>query len=362
MSGLRILLTNHTLADRGGSDLYVRDVARALLARGHRPVVYSPVLGTVCDDLRLATVPVVDDLDRIAEAPDVIHGQHHLETMTALLHFPGVPVVFVCHGWTPWEEAPPLFPRILRYVAVDEVCRDRLVLQHGVPRDATEVLLNFVDLDRFQLRRPLPERPLRALLFCNEDGPHVGVVREACLEAGITLDLTGRAFGNATSSPEALLPQYDLVFGKARSAIEALAVGCAVILISAAGLGPMVRTGDLDRLRSLNFGIRALRDPLTVIGLRARIAAYDAADAAAVSARVRASAGREQAVDRLIALYHEILGRWRATVPADDESKAAARYLRSIALAFKWTMRERAGLEKRLADAEARLRGNAVGG
>jgi hypothetical protein len=52
----------------------------------------------------------------------------------------------------------------------------------------------------------------------------------------------------------------------------------------------------------------------------------------------------------------------RATVPAEDESRAAARYLRSIALAFKWTMLERAGLEKRIADAEARLHGNAGGG
>src|SRR2546430_4332475 len=31
-----------------------------------------------------------------------------------------------CHGWLPWEETPPHFPRILRYVAVDHTCRDRL--------------------------------------------------------------------------------------------------------------------------------------------------------------------------------------------------------------------------------------------
>jgi glycosyltransferase involved in cell wall biosynthesis len=359
MSGLRVLLTNHTLADRGGSDLYVRDVSRALLARGHRPIVYSQVLGTVCEDLRLATVPVVDDLDRIAEPPDLIHGQHHLETMTALLHFPRVPAIFVCHGWVPWEEAPPLFPRILRYVAVDEVCRDRLVLQHGIPPEATEVLLNFVDLDRFQPRGPLPSRPQRALLFCNEDGPHVTAVREGCAAAGIVLDVVGRAFGNATASPEALLPHYDLVFAKARAALEALAVGCAVVLVSAVGLGPMVNVEDLERLRSLNLGIRTLGQPLTVAGVRERVERYDALDAAAVSRRIRSSAGRDEAVDRLIGIYHDALARWpMAAVSADDESRAAARYLWSIALAFKWTTLERANLHKRIEDAEAQLRAN----
>jgi hypothetical protein len=102
MTPLRILLTNTTLGDRGGSSLYIRDVATALLARGHHPIVYSPLLGTVAEDLRIATVPVVDNLDAVGVAPDVIHGQHHMETMTALLHFPGVPAVFCCHGWLPW--------------------------------------------------------------------------------------------------------------------------------------------------------------------------------------------------------------------------------------------------------------------
>lgn len=62
MPGLTVLLTNHTLGDRGGSDLFVRDVAASLLSRGHRPV-YSPLLGTVAEDLRVATVPVTSDLD-----------------------------------------------------------------------------------------------------------------------------------------------------------------------------------------------------------------------------------------------------------------------------------------------------------
>jgi hypothetical protein len=135
--GLKILITNNTLAQRAGTELYVRDVAIALLKRGLKPIAYSTILGDVAEEIRRATVPVIDRLDSLSAPPDLIHGHHHLETMTALLHFPSVPAIYFCHGWLPLEEAPPVFPRILRYVAVDETCRDRLLDAHGI-QETTE--------------------------------------------------------------------------------------------------------------------------------------------------------------------------------------------------------------------------------
>src|SRR6266545_2771918 len=132
---MRILIANNTLAGRGGSELYVRDVATGLLKRGHTPIAYSTVLGDVARELLAATVPVSDDLNKIAVVPDIIHGHHHMETMTALLHFPNVPAINFCHSWTNWAEKPLHFPRILRYVAVDHTCRDRLTFQHGIPEE-----------------------------------------------------------------------------------------------------------------------------------------------------------------------------------------------------------------------------------
>ena len=90
---LRILITNNTLAGRAGTELYVRDIALALLNRGYHPIAYSSLLGEVAQELRAATVPVIDRLDALAVPPDLIHGHHHLETMTALLHFPRVPAI-----------------------------------------------------------------------------------------------------------------------------------------------------------------------------------------------------------------------------------------------------------------------------
>ena len=66
MQPISVLFTNNALGARGGSETYIRDVALALLQRGHRPVAFSLLLGDVAEELRRATVPVVDDLKRLA--------------------------------------------------------------------------------------------------------------------------------------------------------------------------------------------------------------------------------------------------------------------------------------------------------
>jgi glycosyltransferase involved in cell wall biosynthesis len=330
--GLKILITNNTLAGRAGTELYVRDVAIELLKRGHTPVAYSTLLGAVADELRGATVPVIEHLDALATPPDLIHGHHHIETMTALLHFPGVPAIYFCHGWLPWEELPPKFPRIVRYVAVDETCRDRLVHEHAIPEERVRLILNFVDLKRFKPRNPLPEKPMRALVFSNNatENGNLGAVRQACVSANIELDVVGGGVGNPTDRPEQLLPNYDLVFAKGRAALEALAVGTAVILSDAAGVGPLVTTANMQALRPLNFGIRTLQNPINPDSFIREIARYDARDAMEVSLRARRVASMDNTLDQLIALYEEVLKEHRKSQPADHaaELRAASNYLR----------------------------------
>jgi len=336
MSALRILITNHGLKERAGSELYVRELALWLLRNGHSPIVYSSKLGEVASEIRQATVPVVDDLADLAVQPDLIHGQHHVETMTALLHFPHTPAVFFCHGWLPWEETPPHFPRILRYVAVDDTCRDRLVCEHGIEEEVVRVILNFVDLKRFVPRGELSAKPRRALVFSNSasETTYVANVREACRRAGISLDVVGSKAGRTSERPEKILGQYDIVFAKARCALEALAVGTAVVLCDQAGVGPMVTTTELERLRRLNFGIRTLQESVDSDTLEKEIARYDATDAMEVSRRVRRACGSEEALSEIVALYKEVIADYKQRPMPDleAESRAAAAYLRQLPL------------------------------
>jgi hypothetical protein len=339
MGGLRILIANATLATLTGTETYVRDLALGLLRRGHTPIVYAPELGEIARELRDATVPVVDDLCGLGATPDIIHGNHNTELMTALLRFPGVPAVFFCHSWTDWISSPPSHPRVLAYVAVDDTCRDRLVCEHAIPEERLRVMLHAADLERFSPRTPLPERPRRALVFSNNANQwtHLGAVREACARAGIELDVIGSGVHAQTSSPESVLGNYDLVFAKARCALEALAVGAAVILCDARGSGALVTAAELERLRRLNFGIRTLSEKLDPDLLLREISRYDAGDAAEVSRRIRDSSDLGSVVDDALTLYEEVIAEHRG-LPAPDaaeEGRAAAAYLRWLTLTLR---------------------------
>lgn len=334
---MRILLTNNTLGPRAGSECYLRDVALRLRRRGHDPIAYSRVLGDVADELRRATIPVVDDLGKLGSPPDVIHGQHHLETMTAALRFPQVPVISFCHGWLPWEEMPARAPNVVRYVAVDETCRDRLVSEEGIAPRTIDLVYNFVDLERFEQGPELPRRPRRALVFSNQasERSYLPVLREACARHGLTLDAIGS--GTAPSaSPEDVLPRYDIVFAKARAALEAMAVGRAVVLCDQVGLGEMVTSASFDGHRRRNFGIRSLSKRLSVDAVLAELERYDADDAARVSARIRSEASLDDTMLALEGIYERAAAAGPTiVVDAGAVGEAASAYLARVGDVFK---------------------------
>lgn len=310
---MRVLFTNNTLAERAGSELYVRDVAIALARRGHQPVCYSTLLGAVAEDLRAATIPVIDNLAQLAVPPDIIHGQHHLDTMTAALRLPGVPVVYFCHGWDPWEETPPRFPTIQLYVVTSDLIHERLQCMYGIASEKIRVIRNFVDLARFQLRSSFAPRPRRALAFGNylPEAGCLETLRQACAARGIELDAMGTSSGRIEAHPEEALGQYDIVFGMGRCALEALASGAALIVCGYAGLGDMVVPDNYGEMRRFNFGLRCLRQPLTVEAVTTAIDRYDAGQAKCVSLRARSEIDLDDAVTQILAVYQEAVAGYR---------------------------------------------------
>ena len=236
---LTILITNIWLADRAGSEVVVRDLAVGLARRGHKPIVYSPTLGAVAAEIAARGIAVIDDLQKLAEAPDIVHGQHSIPAAEALIRFPDAPAIYVCHSFDMWLEAPVHFPQIGAYVAVDEACRDRLVHTEGIAPARVVILRNAVDLKRVPARpRELAAHPRSALAFakaCN-----VPQVAAACEKLGIAYHAIGQAAGRVVADPEQEMVKFDLVFTSARGALEALCCGCAVIVCDGRGLAGLV--------------------------------------------------------------------------------------------------------------------------
>jgi hypothetical protein len=345
---LRILITNRVLLRGSGTETVVRDLAVGLRRLGHEPMIYTPVAGAVGDQVRAQGLAVFTDIREVNPVPDIIHGQHHAETLTALTRFPDTRAIFVCHDATAWHDDPLLFPRVLRYVAVDHRCLKRLEANGKIPSQNIRVLLNAVDLSRFKPRSPLPAKPRRAAIFSNyaSQHTHTGAVMKACQSLGIALDVIGKASNTATAKPEAVLPAYDLVFAKARCALESMAVGSAVVLCDFAGLGAMVRRANFSEFRKLNFGAGTLVRPLDPQLIAAEIQNYDAQESTLVSELARTQANLNDAALEWVELYNEVLAEHgirderAAEIRHSAELAAIAEYL------VKWGYDARVEMEK----------------
>ncbi len=313
MKPMRVLITNYSIEYRAGTELYVRDLAVGLMRAGHRPMVWSPRLGELANEFRQAGIPITDTLDSDLPTPDLIHGHHHDETLAALARFPDRPGLYVLHDAQAWQDLPPQHPRLLRYLAVDELCQERLIA-NGIPFDQTEVQPNWVDLARFRPRAALPAVPRRALAFANtaQEGSFLPMLRETCARAGIELDVAGSGSGNTVSAPEQVLGNYDLVFAKARAALEALAVGCAVVVVDLRGVAGMVNTGNVEQWRRWNYGRALLDKPHNVDLLAEEIASFDPNDAHECSQFVRTNCSLDRSVAGLVHSYDAILKRWES--------------------------------------------------
>ena len=316
---MRILITNLFVARYSGSETVVELLADGLRQAGHAPMILAPTLGPQADRMRARGHVLVDRVAALPARPDVIHAQHTPVALAAMAAFPDVPAVFTCHSALFEVEAPRPHPQIRAWVAVDELCRERC-LSRGVPAERLTVIPNAVDLHSFTRRSPLPERPARALLLSKNRG-HQELVRQACAGRGITLDELGPAADSVSDRIETELPAYDLVFATARMALEAAAVGCAVVVCDARGFAGLLTREVLPAWRRLNFGAGLLTRPASLPLLAAAIAAYDPLDAAGVTEAVRAEASMDASVARYLALYAAALSD---PSPIDLPARAAA--------------------------------------
>ncbi len=304
----RVLFSNISLDQRSGTEMFLWDLVRPLSRRGIECAVYTPGAGDLAYAFRDYGVPVYTTPSAIEFDPDILHCQHLPVALCLLERFPGVPALFMVHdAKSPFDLALPL-PRFARFVAVDEYCRERICVETGLGADDVSLVFNAVDIESFGRRLPLPEHPARAAIYTSHapHSEHVRLVERVCAHLGIELTRIGHAAGHYTAEPHQLLQQFDLVFGKARCAMEAMAVGAAVILIGPEGVGEYVTPGRVAAMRRRNFGRSLLHLPLTDAALKAQIARYSAPLSTAVCEVIRNCCGTEAMCDAMMDVYRVV--------------------------------------------------------
>jgi glycosyltransferase involved in cell wall biosynthesis len=315
---MNVLITNCAMRARSGTEMATLDLALGLARRGHRLAVLAPLVGPSASILQNHGIIVTDRPEQLPWTPDIIHGHHNHVLAAALASFPHVPAVFVCHTSNYWFDAPLLLSRVRRFCAVDEVCRERVASEVGCAITRVDLLPNAVDLEQFRPRPALPSKPRRALLLA-KNVEHVAAVRGAVADLGLDLDEIGPAFGLVVDDLHARLKEYDLVFATARMALEALAVGCAVIVGDGRGLAGLATSSNVDDWHRNNFGLRLLTRRPSRDAIIAEVGRYDPHDSARVSLRIREVASLSAHVDRVETMHREIAAAAQSPAdPADD--------------------------------------------
>ena len=309
---MKVLITNIWLVDWGGTEVYVRDLAVALHLQGIQVEVYSPELGTVSKEIAVAGINVTDSIESLKNVPDIIHAHHTKPALEVLSAFPGVPAIYMIHARNYPEDTPPKHNQIIRYLASDYNTLDQLLTEEGIPYDHAEVFLNWVDTDRFSLKEQWLEKPLKALVFSNYAtmDNHLRFIQEACELTGLELDSVGRGVRNSMGNPESILRNYDIVFAKAKAAIEAMATGAMVIPCDFRGLGEGVNTRNFSYFRKYNFGMKILNRPIESKLLVQEIKKYDLREIKKVAARIRKEAALSTYVNRIVLLYRRSITRF----------------------------------------------------
>jgi len=303
---VRVLLVNIELVRRSGTEVVCCETARGLRRRGHDVAIYIQHEGPPAKELRAEGFHVTTDLSSITQAPDVIQANQTFPLVEAIGRFPMTPAMSICHDATVWFNEPLDLPAIRRHVAVDFACRDRIASAIPNLEGQIGILHNAVDLDSFQPRAPLPRRPARALVLAKVPS-YLDSVRDACAQRGLELSIVGPGIGDEVNDLPSYFRSHDLVFASARSALEAMAAGCAVIVLDGRGFAGLVTYDVVSTWRQNNFGLRLLKRPVSTELILDAIDHYDAADAQRVCNFIRANSSLDQYLDRLEAMYREVI-------------------------------------------------------
>jgi hypothetical protein len=151
-------------------------------------------------------------------------------------------------------------------------------------------------------------------------------LQNACTARGIRFRTIGE--GHDNPSPERELIDQELVFATGRSASEALAAGCAVVVVDSNGLGDFVTTANYDRFRRHNFALRSLVNPVSVEALGEAIDRYDQRQAEDAARLHRLQSDFGNYIENIVTHYNWAIDDYRAHPPTpQDVRKATQKFL-----------------------------------
>lgn len=256
---MKILLTNYSLNWLGGTQTWVRAVAKELTSLGHEVHLFAGD----------------GKYDLLPEYPHFDGGHYDLALINhnvCLGALVGTDIdckIFTSHGIIPHLEQPQTGAD--KYVSVSEEVQQNL-LDKGF---ASSVIRNPIDTETYISKHPTNEKLTNVLFMSNYQGDARDVIEQAC--KGLNLRIFGKSDkgGEPTQNVIDEMNWADLVIGLGRTAYEAMSCERNVIIYDYNGADGFVTPQAMPEYRKNNCSGRAYGKKYTVPDLRAILSLYD---------------------------------------------------------------------------------------
>ena len=274
---MRIVIANHSLDFAGGIESYSTTVADQLQRTGHDVVIYAAEDGFTGTVARRMGLRVATSEAWLPSEVDVVLAQDGAAALEMLEFRPTAPQIFFWHSDLFDLHLPP---------QLDCVTARIVTLWGGARRKAEALavsapiveLAHPIDVERFKPRRPLRDHPRAVALGNYLTGERLRILERACELAGIELELWGLHSENGvTDRPEDAINSADIVFAKAKAAVEAMACGRAVFVFDAFGSDGWVTPDHYARLEASCFAGTGATQPVDEESIASALAAYSPA-------------------------------------------------------------------------------------
>jgi hypothetical protein len=272
---VHIVAATDSLATPGGSETYLVTVVDNLVRLGHEVTVHAVTVGPMSEEMvsvgaRMALA------DELTDRPDGVLVQDVGMAYALAERWPGLPQVVVVHSALFDFQLPPMVP-VPGSIAV--VLNDRVgqrVAAMAMGSDVELVRLRQpIDNVRLFPRGEAGREPRRALLLGNylTGGARRAIV-EAWQDQGVEVVQVG-LLAQETLDPAAEIAEVDIVVGKGRAVLDAMACGRPAFLYDAFGSDGWVTGATYERMEADGFAGQS--DPLALDSdaLRQALTDYD---------------------------------------------------------------------------------------
>jgi hypothetical protein len=340
-----VLATQH-LADVGGSETYLYTVADNLVRLGHEVTVHAQHLGAMAEQVRAVGAAVVAE-DGLPETCDAALVQDVGMAYTLADRWPDRPQVVVAHSAYFDLQLPPLVP-VPGSVVV--VMSDRVAARVAALPGMLEVvrLRQPIDAVRLSPRGVVAVRPRRALLLGNYlHGEARDAITEAWSAAKVKVVQVG-VMTRPTLDVAAAVADADIVVGKGRAVLDAMACGRPAFLYDAFGADGWVTAATYDAFEADAFAGQSEPTVLDRDGLIRALDDYDPGMGRVNRELVLKHHQDRKHTEALVAIFR------RLTPGRDDRPTAAAELARLSGLRWKAEL-EAEALRRQVGELTGRL-------